>query len=59
MGKIKDAWQDTDDVLSLFGERKVSARKKYREFVAKGIAQGKRSELTGGGLSRSIGGWEK
>ena len=29
----------------------------YREFVDKGISQGKRPDLTGGGLIRSFGGW--
>jgi hypothetical protein len=41
----------------LFGDRKREARKRYREFVVKGITEGRRPELTGGGLLRSIGGW--
>ena len=37
---------------------KVSlARGRYRAFVEKSIADGKRPELTGGGLIRSAGGW--
>ena len=51
-------WQNVDTVLSLFGKRPGSARKQYRNFVEKGIGQGKRKELTGGGLVRSYGGWE-
>ncbi|MEA1926836.1 MAG: transposase, partial [Candidatus Auribacterota bacterium] len=35
-----------------------SARKKYLDFVEKGIPDGKRSDLTGGGLVRSLGGWQ-
>jgi REP element-mobilizing transposase RayT len=58
MGHKKNQWQDVDTVLSLFGKRAGSARKQYRIFVEKGIAQGKRTELTGGGLVRSYGGWE-
>ena len=54
MGNINHEWQDTEYVLSLFG-RKVS---RYRLFVQKGISQGKRPELTGGGLIRSAGGWK-
>ena len=54
----KNQWQDVDTVLSLFGKRAGSARKQYRVYVEKGIAQGKRAELTGGGLLRSYGGWE-
>ena len=57
MIKIKDQWQTTDTVLALFGKRKYAARKKYREFVEKGIPEGKKPELTGGGLIRSAGGW--
>jgi hypothetical protein len=41
----------------LFGDRKREARKRYREFVLKGIAEGRRPALTGGGLLRSFGGW--
>jgi REP element-mobilizing transposase RayT len=54
----QNQWQDVDTVLSLFGKRAGSARKRYRIFVEKGVAQGKRTELTGGGLVRSYGGWE-
>ena len=57
MAKIKDQWQDVDTVLALFGKQKYAARKKYRVFVEKGILEGKKSELTGGGLIRSTGGW--
>jgi len=57
MGKSKNDWQDINKVLSLFGTRVSSARKRYRSFVEKGVAQGKRPELTGGGLVRSFGGW--
>jgi len=57
MGKRKNPWQDTDSVLRLFGKSKYAARKKYRDFVEKGIGQGRNPEMTGGGLLRSIGGW--
>ncbi|UCD91128.1 MAG: transposase [Desulfobacterales bacterium] len=57
MGYQKAQWQDVDYVLSLFGKRFSSCRKKYRDFVAKAVDQGKRSDLTGGGLVRSAGGW--
>jgi putative transposase len=58
MGKVKREWQDTAGVLGLFGERTASARRAYEEFVEEGIAQGRRPDLTGGGLIRSAGGWE-
>jgi hypothetical protein len=44
-------------VLGQFGKRLAPARGAYRSFVEKGIALGKRSELTGGGLIRSMGSW--
>lgn len=58
MGKVKKPWQDTASVLGMFGEKLGAARRAYRAFVEKGIAQGKRQDLTGGGLLRSAGGWE-
>ena len=39
--------QVVDEVLSLFGKRKREARAKYRQFVADGVALGKREELGG------------
>jgi hypothetical protein len=57
MGKKRNDWQDSEAVLSRFGTGKGWARRKYHEFVFQGIEQGKRSDLTGGGLVRSVGGW--
>ena len=57
MGKIKREWQDNDYVLGYFGKRKSLARKEYESYVKKGLTQGRRKELTGGGLIRSLGGW--
>ncbi len=56
MGSHENNWQDTDYVLGQFGKRAGEARKRYREFVQKGIEQGRRPELVGGGLVRSPGG---
>ncbi len=53
MGAQELAGQQTDDVLSLFGRRKRSARTKYRDFVIDGIKNGRRDDLIGGGLRRS------
>jgi putative transposase len=58
MGKGKNDWQDIDTVFRFFGQKVSSARKQYHLFVEKGIALGKRPELTGGGLIRSCGGWK-
>jgi len=57
MGKVNHDWQNTDKILKLFGEKAGNTRRAYRQFVKKGIEQGKRTDLTGGGLIRSVGGW--
>jgi hypothetical protein len=57
MGKVRHEWQDAGYVLGMFGKRTGPARNAYSEFVSKGISQGKRPDLVGGGLIRSIGGW--
>ncbi len=57
MRKIQREFQDTDYVLRLFGEKVAAAHKAYRAYVERGIAQGRRPELVGGGLIRSAGGW--
>ncbi len=57
MDIIKNAWQDSDYVLKYFGKKKSTARKAYRTYVQKAIDQGRRPELVGGGLIRSLGGW--
>ena len=58
MGNQKLSWQSTDPVLKMFGTHEKTARRKYREFVQKGIAVGRRPELVGGGFIRSAGGWK-
>ena len=58
LGRRKRKWQDSKFVLRLFGSKEGTARRSYREFVGKGIKQGRRPDLTGGGLLRSHGGWE-
>jgi REP element-mobilizing transposase RayT len=57
MGKRNRTFQDVDYVLAFFGKTASRARKAYDTFVSKGLEQGKRPELTGGGLLRSFGGW--
>jgi hypothetical protein len=59
MGRHEAGWQDTAAILKRFGRRMAEARRGYREFLRKGIASGRRPELTGGGLIRSLGGWEE
>ena len=58
MGKLINDWQDTNGVLQLFGKNINQARRNYKEFVFKGIGMGRREDLIGGGLVRSVGGWQ-
>ena len=57
MGITKNDWQDRDYVLKWFGAKEGEAKRAYRQFVQDGIDQGRRSDLVGGGLIRSQGGW--
>ena len=57
MGRRKCQWQDTDYVLSYFGKRIGDARRQYASYVEGGVEMGRRPELVGGGLIRSLGGW--
>jgi len=57
MGRRTLGWQDADYVLKFYGRKKAAARQGYREYVKKGISDGRRSDLVGGGLIRSAGGW--
>jgi len=50
------AEKTVEDVLQYFGKSLKEARRKYRQFVEKGIKQGRREDLQGGGLIRSSGG---
>jgi REP element-mobilizing transposase RayT len=51
-------WQATGEVLGHFGRNPARARTAYRAFVAAVAGQGHRPDLQGGGLVRSLGGWE-
>ena len=57
MGRQNHSWQDTGYILKRFGASIKAARRSYSEFVAKGIPDGRRPDLVGGGLLRSMGGW--
>ena len=57
MGIVKNEWQDTEYVLGWFGKGIKQARSRYHDFMKEGVSMGKRPELTGGGLVRSVGGW--
>ena len=59
LGRVKRGWQDVGTVLAYFGKRRKEAMRKYERYVAEGISMGKRPELVGGGLIRSMGGWSE
>jgi putative transposase len=59
IGRHKTSWQDRDYVLSWFGNKQGEALRAYGQFVLKGVKQGRRPELVGGGLIRSLGGWSQ
>ena len=58
LGRHRNDWQDVNSVLRLYGKTIAQSRRKYKDFVSKGIEQGRRDDLTGGGLIRSVGGWQ-
>ncbi len=55
--KGESPWQNTEYILKQFGSSLSVSRKRLREFMEKGIEQGRRDDLIGGGLIRSAGGW--
>jgi putative transposase len=48
MGKRKGEWQDTDYVLSWFGQDISTGRKAYRRYLQDGIDEGHKEDLVGG-----------
>ena len=59
MNKRECLWMDIDYVLLQFNDTRRKARNAYRTFVQEGIGMGRKPELTGGGLVRSLGGWSQ
>lgn len=59
LGKRRREWQETEYVLSYFGGSLREARRVYVKYMEEGAEQGRRPELVGGGLIRSLGGWEE
>jgi len=55
LGKRQIPWQECKYILEQFGARLSNARRSYRMFVREGIQSGKRPDLAGGGLRRSMG----
>jgi putative transposase len=59
MGKNRSDWQEKEYVLRQFSTGKRKAIRAYRKFMEEGKELGRRPELVGGGLIRSLGGWSK
>jgi hypothetical protein len=59
VGREGMRWQDVDYVLRYFGKTRRGAAGAYLSYVEGGLHQGRREELTGGGLIRSLGGWSE
>ena len=54
MGYQKSGWQEIDEVLDHFSEKRNQARRQYRIFVEQGIHQGHWRDFEGGGRVRSL-----
>lgn len=57
MGIHMNGWQHSEAVLRCFSGNKKEAQQKYREFIVGQVDVGRRPDLTGGGLVRSMGRW--
>jgi REP element-mobilizing transposase RayT len=59
IGKARHDWQEKEYVLDQFGRGERQSMRAYRKFIEEGKGLGRRPELVGGGLVRSLGGWSK
>jgi len=59
IGKCRNDWQAMEYVHRQFHARKGRAIQAYSDFMEEGKSQGRRPELIGGGLVRSLGGWSR
>jgi len=59
LGKSEIPWQQVNSILGLFDRRVGVARRLYRQYVQEGIQAGRRPDLVGGGLKRSLRGWKE
>jgi len=58
LSTVPRSWQATQTILAQFGPTRRRAVRAYRTFVAEGLPRGRRPEFQGGGLVRSLGGWQ-
>jgi REP element-mobilizing transposase RayT len=59
IGKTKMDWQERDYVLTQFSPEPRKAVQIYHRFLTEGKEQGRRDDLSGGGMTRSYGGWSQ
>jgi len=59
VGRERSDWQESKYVLRQFHPREKEAIWAYRRFMEEGKDRGRRPELVGGGLIRSLGGWSE
>lgn len=59
IGEDDYPWLDRAYILEQFAKSKKKAMQAYYKFVQEGWDEGHRSDLTGGGLVRSRGGWSQ
>lgn len=57
IGRILRPWQDRRAVLAWFGSTERKAIREYQTYMREGMPLGRRPDLVGGGLIRSLGGW--
>jgi len=57
VGVKERPWQDREYVLQIFSPNKRRAQEAYHAYVESALLQGRREDLSGGGLVRSLGGW--
>ena len=57
-GVFRNDWQNCAAVLGRFGGDADIALPRYLAFIEKGVGEGRRPDLVGGGLLRSTGGWD-
>jgi putative transposase len=56
MGAATLEGQVVDEIMARFGRSPEKAKAQYLKFIADGVQQGRRPNLVGGGLRRSLGG---
>jgi len=59
MGKMGRDRQDRHYVPAYFGTTERDGKHRYHSFIGQGVEKGRRPELVGGGLLRSVGGWKE